>query len=363
MTSQQRPPIRSTAQTPGQTTKRPLCDQAPFQVALDRVIYLLDRDLAPVQKVRAFVKARQLLNEIPENEVAERAKAGTLTSLAGIGTSTDAVVSGAYGFGPTTYLDDLESSTMIPLGQGTKLRKSIQGDCHSHSTWSDGGDDLRAMAQAAADIGHNYLVATDHSARLRVAHGLTPERLAEQITEIAVLNRELAPFQILTGMEVDINEDGSLDLPDEFLSMLDVVVGSVHHKIHQDSTAMTKRLVRAVANPHVDILGHCTNRKVLNKPRKPSQFDADFVFAACAQFNTAVEINCRPERQDPPDEMLSLAMEWECRFSIDSDAHAPGQLEWVNYGCDRAAAVGLEADRIINTRSADDLIELCGAKS
>ena len=331
----------------------------PYAAAIDRVIYLLDRDLAPIQKVRAFTKGRAILDRLDPDEVAQRVRQGTLTNLEGIGRSIDAVVQGAYGIGPTDYIDGLEESTVIPVGEGSHLREALRGDCHSHSTWSDGGGELRSMAEAARALGHDYLVATDHSARLTVAKGLSPERLREQMSEIEALNAELAPFRILTGMEVDILEDGSLDLGDDLLAELDVVVASVHHKIHQPEKQMTLRLVKAVANPHVDILGHCTNRKVLSKPRKPSKFDADYVFAACAKFNTAVEINCRPERQDPPDELLELAIQWDCNLSIDSDAHAPGQLEWVNYGCDRAGELGVEEDRIINTRSADDLIELC----
>jgi putative hydrolase len=338
---------------------------APWRVAVDRVIYLLDRDLAPVSKVRAFTKARALLDHLEPDQVEVLASAGRLQSIEGIGPSIDAVIRGAYGLGPTDYLDQLEASTAIEPEAGAELRAALKGDCHSHSTWSDGGAELPAMAEAAMAIGHEYLVATDHSARLTVAKGLSPQRLTEQMAEIDALNAELAPFRILTGMEVDILTDGSLDLPDEFLARLDVVVASVHHEIHMPEAAMTKRLVTAVANPHVDILGHCTNRKMteangrrLGKGRKPSSFDADYVFAACAQFGTAIEINCRPERQDPPDALIELALEWDCRISIDSDAHAPGQLEWVTYGCDRAAALDIEADRIINTRSAEDLLAL-----
>ncbi len=338
--------------------------EAPFRVALDRAIYLLDRDLAPTQKVRAFLRGRTILSELAaehgDQAVENLARAGRLTSLDGIGPSIEAVVAGAYG-GPTDYLDRLEASTVIEVGPGAELRALLKGDCHSHSTWSDGGAELETMARAARELGHDYLVATDHSARLTVAHGLSPERLTEQMGEIEALNEELAPFRILTGMEVDILDDGRLDLPDEFLARLDVVIASVHHRIHQDPDEMTKRLVRAVASPHVDILGHCTNRKVLGNKRRPSRFDADYVFAACARFDTAVEINCRPERQDPPEELLELALEWDCRISIDSDAHAPGQLEWVNYGCDKAAIAGVEPDRILNTRSADDLLGLLAA--
>jgi putative hydrolase len=124
-------------------------------------------------------------------------------------------------------------------------------------------------------------------------------------------------------------------------------------------------MVMAVASPHVDILGHCTGRKLRfpdgSVVRKQATFDPELVFAACAQFDTAVEINCRPERQDPPDELLDLALEWGCRVSIDTDAHAPGQLEWQNYGCDKAAAHGIEAERIVNTMPADDLVAWAAA--
>lgn len=337
-------------------------EEPPFLRALNRTIYLLDRSLAPTQKVRAFAKGRTILAALEATDgpgtVETLARQRRLQTLDGIGASIDAVVAGAYGVGDTAYLDQLEASTTIAIGPGADLRSALKGDCHSHSTWSDGGAELLAMATAAKELGHDYLVATDHSARLTVAHGLSAERLSEQLVEIERLNADLAPFRILTGMEVDILDDGSLDLADEWLARLDVVVASVHHRIHQDADHMTKRLVKAVANPHVDILGHCTNRKVMGNKRRPSTFDADYVFAACAQFNTAVEINCRPERQDPPEELLALAMEWNCRVSIDSDAHAPGQLEWVNYGCDKAALAGIGADQVLNTRSADDLVDL-----
>ncbi len=340
----------------------PSADDPLYRQAMDRTIYLLDRSMAPTQKIRAFNKGRAILDEVERvggpGSVEQLAQQGKLTGVDGIGSSISSVVCGAYGAGPTDYLDHLEASTTIAIGPGSQLRDALKGDCHSHSTWSDGGAELRAMALAAQALGHEYLVATDHSARLTVAHGLSVDRLAEQLVEIERLNDELAPFTILTGMEVDILDDGSLDLPDEWLARLDVVIGSVHHRIHQDAAHMTKRLVKAVANPHVDILGHCTNRKVMGNKRRPSNFDADYVFAACAQFDTAVEINCRPERQDPPVELLELALEWECRVSIDSDAHAPGQLEWVNYGCDKAASVGIEAEQVLNTRSAGDLVAL-----
>jgi putative hydrolase len=210
------------------------------------------------------------------------------------------------------------------------------------------------MARTARDLGHDYMVLTDHSPRLTVAHGLSRERLEQQLIDVAVLNEQLAPFRILTGIEVDILEDGTLDHGDDVLAELDVVVASVHNKLRMDRKEMTERMVRAVANPHVDILGHCTGRMI--GKREPSSFDADYVFAACCAFHTAVEINCRPERLDPPRPLLKMAVEHGCWFAIDSDAHATGQLEWQPHGCNRAAECDVPLERVINTRTADQLL-------
>jgi putative hydrolase len=206
---------------------------------------------------------------------------------------------------------------------------------------------------------------TDHSPRMSVARGLNPERLAEQWKEIDRVNEVMAPFRVLRGMEVDINEDGSLDSPDEVLARLDVVVASPHVKLRMDRREMTRRLVAAVANPNVDVLGHVTGRKIgwgNERVRAPADFDADVVFAACERFDVAVEINCRPERQDPPDELLDLALDHGCRVSIDTDAHAPGQLEWQAYGCDKLARLGGEVDQIVNAASADELAAWIAAR-
>jgi putative hydrolase len=210
------------------------------------------------------------------------------------------------------------------------------------------------MARTAKSLGHEYMVLTDHSPRLTIAHGLSKERLEQQLADVAVLNDKMAPFHILTGIEVDILEDGALDHDDDVLAQLDVVVASVHSKLRMERQPMTERMVRAVASPHVDILGHCTGRLI--GKRDQSAFDADYVFAACAQFHTAVEINCRPERLDPPRELLGLAIDYGCYFSIDSDAHATGQLEWQPHGCNRAAECEVPIDRVINTWAADDLM-------
>jgi putative hydrolase len=239
-----------------------------------------------------------------------------------------------------------------------------------HTDWSDGGHSLSEMVRTAAELGHDYIAVTDHSPRLKIANGLTAERLRRQLDEIAAINGALdgTGFRVLTGIEVDILSDGTLDQREDLLARLDVVVGSVHSDLRADSAAMTKRMLTAIANPHLDILGHCTGRKVATnegggdrahrggRGRPESEFDADAVFAACVEHDKAVEINCRPDRLDPPKRLLRRALEAGCRFTVDTDAHAPGQLDWLMYGCERAALCGVAADRIINTRSADELI-------
>jgi putative hydrolase len=232
----------------------------------------------------------------------------------------------------------------------------LKGDCHSHSDWSDGGSPIRDMALAAAALGHAYLVLTDHSPRLTVAHGLDAERLRRQLDLVAALNEELAPFQILTGIEVDILEDGTLDQDEDLLARLDVVVASVHSKLRMESDAMTERMVAAIESPHTDILGHCTGRIIVGRGRKPSTFDPEAVFGACARTDTAVEINSRPERRDPPPELLAHALQAGCMISIDTDAHAPGQLEWLILGCEQAVQAEVPVERIVNAWEADQLL-------
>lgn len=324
--------------------------------ALDRVVYLKDRALEESRRIAAYAKAREIVLELGDDEIARRHADGSLQDVPGIGPSTAKVIALALDGGIDEHLAHLEATTAIPLAEGAELRAALRGDCHSHTVWSDGGASAETMARTAMALGHQYLVITDHSPRLTIAHGLDRERLLHQLDEIDQLNAALAPFRILTGIEVDILEDGALDQDENVLARLDVVVASVHSKLRMPAEEMTRRMVMAVASPHVDILGHCTGRKVVGGGRPPSQFDADLVFAACARFGTAVEINCRPERQDPPEELLQLALEWDCMISIDTDAHAPGQLEWQAYGCDKAARMGIEPERIVNTFEADDLV-------
>lgn len=323
--------------------------------ALQRVVHYLDRAHETGFKTKAFVRALDVVRNTPADEIEDRAAKNTLKQLDGIGDSTARLIVETLR-GDTSYLEKLDRETQVPISpEGQIYRNALRGDCHLHSTWSDGGATIEAMAAAARDLGHEYMVLTDHSARLTIAHGLDRDRLTAQLDIIEALNAEFAPFRILTGMEVDILEDGALDLDDDMLARLDVVVASVHSKLRMDRLPMTLRMVRAVESPHVDILGHCTGRLVGGK-RPESQFDARKVFEACARGNTAVELNSRPERLDPPMELLAIAVEKGCMFSIDSDAHATGQLEWQPHGCNRAAAGAVPIERIINTMSVDDLL-------
>jgi len=317
-------------------------------------VHYLDRAHETGFKAKAFVRAAEVVKSLPAGEIEERAKNNTLKQLDGIGDSSAKVILEALR-DDTTYLDKLDRETKVSITpEGQKFRDALRGDCHLHSKWSDGGATIEAMANTAIALGHEYMVLTDHSARLTIAHGLDRKRLLDQLADIEKLNKKLAPFRILTGMEVDILEDGALDLEDDMLARLDVVVASVHSKLRMDRFPMTQRMLRAVASPHVDILGHCTGRMIGKRPE--SEFDADKVFAACAANGTAVEFNCRPERLDPPEALVAKAIAAGCYFSIDSDAHATGQLEWQPHGCDRAAATGVDIDRVINTWSADDLL-------
>jgi len=326
--------------------------------ALRRIAFLLERSRSPTYRVKAFRTASITLAGLAPGEIEKRVAAGSLTDLKGIGATTSAVVAQAVQGRVPDYLADLEADAGPLVQGGESIRAALRGDLHSHSDWSDGGSPIQEMAVTALELGHQYQALTDHSPRLTVANGLTVERLRKQLSVVQTVNKHLGDFRLLSGIECDINEDGTLDQTDEMLGRVDIVVASVHSKLRSDAGSMTRRMLQAIENPHTDILGHCTGRLVTGGrgTRPESQFDAARVFAACAEFGVAVEINSRPERLDPPRRLLRQAVEAGCLFSIDTDAHAPGQLDWQPYGCARAQECDVPIERIVNSWPLDQLL-------
>jgi len=321
---------------------------------LRRIAFLLERAHESTYRVRAFRTAAAVLRGRGCDELTELALSGELVALRGVGEVTARCVLQSLNGDEPEYLRKLQAMEWSPLAAvgaaAADVRDALRGDCHSHTDASDGGSPLAEMVETARDLGHDYLVITDHSPRLTVANGLSADRLRRQIEQVGELNAELTGFTVLTGIEVDILEDGALDQDAELLDRLDLVVASVHSKLRMPAAQMTQRMLAAIANPLVDVLGHCTGRMVTGSRKRPeSQFDAAAVFAACAEHGVAVEINSRPERLDPPRRLLRQAVQAGCEFTIDTDAHAPGQLDWLDYGCTRAAQCGVPLHRIRNS--------------
>lgn len=325
-------------------------------IALRQIAYYKDRAREDTRRVMAYRNAADIVESLDDGERERHGQAESWQSLPGIGPKTAKVIAQAWSGREPDVLVELREAA-ADLGGGD-IRAALRGDLHLHSNWSDGSAPIEEMMATASALGHEYCALTDHSPRLTIANGLSPERLRRQLDVIDGLRGQFAPMRLLTGIEVDILDDGELDQEPELLERLDIVVASVHSKLSMDSAAMTRRMVRAVSNPRVTVLGHCTGRLVSgNRGIRPeSKFDAEAVFTACRDQGTAVEINSRPERSDPPTRLLNLALEIGCLFSIDTDAHAPGQLDFLGYGAQRAVDAGVPVDRVVNTWPVDRLL-------
>lgn len=324
--------------------------------ALRQIAFYKDRAGDDVRRVMAYRKAADIVAALDEETRDRLGRTGNWRSLPGIGPKTAGVIAQAWAGQEPDALVELRNMAK-DFGGGT-IREALRGDLHCHSDWSDGSAPIEEMAATAAALGHDYLALTDHSPRLTIANGLSPDRLRRQLDVIDELRERAAPLRILTGIEVDILSDGTLDQQPGLLDRLDIVVASVHSKLAMDGPAMTRRMVRAVSDGRVTVLGHCTGRLVAGARglRRESTFDAETVFTACREHHTAVEINSRPERRDPPARLLRLAEQIGCVFAINTDAHAPGQLDFLGYGAQRALELGVPAERVINTWSAERLL-------
>jgi DNA polymerase (family X) len=233
-------------------------------------------------------------------------------------------------------------------------RDQVQGDLHAHTEWSDGHGSVREMALAARERGYAYVCITDHSQGLVVAHGLDPERLRAQRAEIDRVNAELAPFRVLHGVELEVRGDGTLDLPDDVLTTLDLVVAAVHSGLRQERERLTARAVAALRHPLVDVLAHPTGR--LLGGRAGGDFDMDTLYAEAAATGTALEIDGDPARLDLRDVHARAAVAVGCLVSVDSDAHAPEGLDNIAYGVGVAQRAWVPPERVLNTLPLDALL-------
>lgn len=232
--------------------------------------------------------------------------------------------------------------------------EAIRGDLHVHSTWSDGRSTIHEIALAAKEQGYEYIAITDHSQALKIAGGLTRDDLLRQREEIARVKEAVPGVQILAGVEVDILADGSLDLDDEILAELDLVVASIHSGLRQDREKLTQRLVRAIAHPHVDIIGHPTGR--LLGERGAADVDIDRVIEAAAEHQTALEINASPQRLDLKDALARRAAEAGVLLAVNTDAHETGQLAFMELGVGVARRAWCTPAQILNAKSWDELL-------
>jgi DNA polymerase (family 10) len=234
--------------------------------------------------------------------------------------------------------------------------EDIKGDLHVHTDWTDGNNSIEEMAQAAKKKGYQYIAICDHSPTVGITNGLTEERLLKQIKEIEKLNRKLKDFRILSGIEVDIRSNSQLDLKDEILEKCDIVVAAVHTKFTQPKDEMTKRIIKAIENPNVDIIAHPTGRLI--GKREPYQVDMDKIMDACKANAKVLELNAYPERLDLSDLNCRKTKEKGIKIAISTDAHADAHLEWMKFGVATAKRGWIEPEDVINTLTLSRLLKL-----
>lgn len=321
---------------------------------LSEIGYLLRQNPEERFRAKAFSAAAwSLAIERPEIEALH--SSNELTRLEGVGPGIARVLAEVVETGKSRYLDRLREQMKQPArdDESTLDFARYQGDIHSHSNWSDGKATMLEMARGAEAMGYRYLGVTDHSPRIKVVNGLDAERLLAQSREMADVQAQVPGVALLQGIEVDILEDGALDLPEMVLELLDIVVASPHVKLRQEPAAMTERMLRAVSHPHVDVIGHPTGRRPGS--REGATYDFEAVFKEAARHHVALEIDCDPARMDLSPEMARLALDLGCSFALDADAHTPAEFAYVPMGMWMARRAGIPQDRILNFRSLEDL--------
>jgi putative hydrolase len=324
---------------------------------LSEIGYLLRQNPEERFRAKAFSAAAwSLAIERPDIDTLHHSN--ELTTLEGVGPGIAKVLAEVVETGHSRYLDRLREQMKQPARDDESILDFAQykGDIHSHSKWSDGKATMLEMARGAEAMGYHYLGVTDHSPRIKVVNGLDAERLLAQSHEMAGVQAQVPGVALLQGIEVDILEDGSLDLPDLVLELLDIVIASPHVKLRQEPAAMTERMLRAVSHPHVDVIGHPTGRRPGS--REGATYDFEAVFKEAARHNVALEIDCDPARMDLSPEMARLALEVGCNFSMDADAHAPAEFAYVPMGMWMARRAGIPQERILNFLPLDEITDV-----
>lgn len=322
--------------------------------ALSEIGYLLRQDPEEKFRAKAFSGAAWSL-AIQRPDLASLHSSNELTTLEGVGAGIAKVLSDLVENGHSRYLERLREQMKQPAREDESAidLSRYQGDVHSHSDWSDGKATMLEMATGAEAMGYRYLGITDHSPRITVVHGLNAERLLAQSIQMAEVQEQVPGVTLLQGIEVDILEDGALDLPDVVLEILDIVIASPHVKLRQEPAAMTERMLRAASNPHVDVIGHPTGRRPGS--REGASYDFEAVFKEAAHHHVALEIDCDPARMDLSPEMARLALACGCNFTLDADAHSPAEFAYVPMALWMARRAGIPQDRILNFLPADEL--------